>query len=257
MEITERPPTRLDLPRQDPVYIATQRWVLEAWEGEDPPSLAKIWARKPKFAVNGSRSCAELAIVHHLRDDGWRGVWVNSFGPRELRSEWFPAPAARTLAETGAPAWAVEVFKRLKNANGGTLGGFFDVFAWQEPGQVRFCEAKVGPDRIKPTQIRFLEVALRFHSPADFMIIEVAGPSMPGEARRRPNSAWQAVGQDGQQPMAEQLGSDGQGLLRRAARDLLRELDLVAGPDQPETRETLRDVAAAIEARRGDWPPDD
>ena len=154
--------------------------MLEPWEGEDPPSLAKIWSRKPKFAVNGSRSCAELAIVHHLRDQGWHGVWVNSFGPRELRSEWFPAPAARTLAETGAPDWAVEAFERLRAANGGTLGGFFDVFAWREPGQVRFCEAKVGLDRIKATQVRFLEVALRFHRAADFMIIEIAGPSMPG-----------------------------------------------------------------------------
>ena len=164
MEITERPPTRFDLPgREEPVYIATQRWALEPWEGEDPPSLAKIWSRKPKFAVNGSRSCAELAIVHHLRDQGWHGVWVNSFGPRELRSEWFPAPAVKTLAETGAPAWAVEAFDRLRAANGGSLGGFFDVFAWREPGQVRFYEAKVGPDRIKPTQLRFVELALRFH----------------------------------------------------------------------------------------------
>ena len=256
MEITERRPTRFDLPgREEPVDIATQRWVLEAWEGEDPPSLAKIWARKPKFAVNGSRSCAELAIVHHLRDDGWRGVWVNSFGPRELRSEWFPAPALKTLAETDGPDWAVEAFERLRAANGGTLGGFFDVFAWREPGQVRFCEAKVGPDRIKPAQIRFLEVTLRCHRQADFMIIEVARPSMRGEPGRRPKSAWQAVGQGRQRPMAEQLRSDGQDLLRRAARDLLRELDLVAGPDEPETRETLRDLIAAVEARMKYRPP--
>jgi hypothetical protein len=64
--------------------------------------------------------------------------------------------------------------------------------------QVRFCEAKVGPDRIKATQIRFLEVALRFHRPADFMIIEVAGPSMPGVAGRRSKRAWRAVEQDRQ-----------------------------------------------------------
>ena len=88
--------------REGPVYIDTQRWALEPWEGEDPPGLAKTWSRKPRFAVNGSRSCAELAIVHHLRNEGWHGVWVNSFGRRELRSEWFPAPAASTLAETGA-----------------------------------------------------------------------------------------------------------------------------------------------------------
>jgi hypothetical protein len=252
MEITERPPTRFDLPgREDPVYIATQRWALEPWEGEDPPSLAKIWARKPKFAVNGRRSCAELAVVHHLGNQGWHGVWVNSFGPRELRSEWFPAPAVKTLAETGAPRWAVEAFDRLRAANGGSLGGFFDVFAWRKPGQVRFCEAKVGPDRIKPTQLRFVELALRFHSPADFMIIEVAGPSLRGAPVHRPGSAWGAVERD-MRPMAGQLGPNRQGLLRRAARDLLRELDRVTGPDEPETHEILRDVAAAIEARQED-----
>jgi len=44
----------------------------------------------------------------------------------------------------------VEAFERLRAADGGTLGGFFDVFAWREPGQVRLAEAKVGPDRIRP-----------------------------------------------------------------------------------------------------------
>jgi hypothetical protein len=87
---------------------------------------------------------------------------VNAFR-NELRSEWLPAPAVKTLAETGAPTWAVEAFDRLRAANGGSLGGFFDVFAWREPGEVRFYEAKVGPDRIKPTQLRFVELALRFH----------------------------------------------------------------------------------------------
>jgi hypothetical protein len=125
MEITDLPPTPLVLPAAgNIVHIPTQRWALERWEGEDPPELAIPWGRKPKFSVNGSRSCAELAIVDHLRGDGWRGVWVNAFR-RELRSQWFPAPAVKTLAHAGAPAWAVEVFGRLGAANGGTLSGFF------------------------------------------------------------------------------------------------------------------------------------
>jgi hypothetical protein len=62
--------------------------------------------------------------------------------------------AVKTLAETGAPTWAVEIFDRLRTANGGTLGGFFDVFAWREPGQVRFHEAKVGPDRVSSLRSR-------------------------------------------------------------------------------------------------------
>ena len=81
MEITERPPARFDLPgRGEPVCIATQRRALEPWEGEDPPGLAMIWSRKPKFAVNGNRSCAELAIVHHLRNEGWHGAELADLG---------------------------------------------------------------------------------------------------------------------------------------------------------------------------------
>jgi len=55
--------------------------------------------------------------MHYLRDQGWHGVWVNSSGHQELRSEWFPAPAVKTLAETGAPMWAVEVFDRLRQCH--------------------------------------------------------------------------------------------------------------------------------------------
>ena len=188
MEITELPSTPLVLPAAgELVHIRTQRWALERWEGEDPPGLATPWGRKPKFSVNGSRSCAELAIVDRLRADGWRGVWVNAFRG-ELRAEWFPAPAAMTLAEAGAPGWAVEIFDGLRAANGGTLGGFFDVFAWREPGQVGFYEAKVGPDRIKPAQLRFAEVALRFRRLDEFMIVEVAGPSPRSTPARQPGA---------------------------------------------------------------------
>ena len=111
--------------------------------------------------------------MDHLRRAGWDGVWVSAFG-NWLRSEWFPAPAFRTLAEAGAPAWAAEIFERLRAANDGKLSGFFDVFAWQEPDEVRFVEVKVARDRLQPTQRRFLERALRFHGRSQFMIIEVS-----------------------------------------------------------------------------------
>ena len=256
MQITERLPTPLPLLGGDTVQIATQRWALEPWEGEaDPPTLELTWARKPRFAVNGSRSCAELAIVRHLHGEGWHGVWVNSYR-RELRSEWFPAPAVKTLAETGAPAWAVEVFNRLRAANGGTLGGFFDVFAWREPGQVRFYEAKVGPDTIKPTQLKFVELALRFHPLGHFTIIEVAGPSLRGAPGTRSASARKIAERETRRPLSAVPGSQRQDVLRGAARELLRMLEWVDRPDERETRKALRDVAAAIEVRREDWPPE-
>jgi hypothetical protein len=45
----------------------------------------------------------------------------------------------------------VEIFEQLRAANGGKLGGFFDVFVWREPDEVRFLEIKVARDRIRPT----------------------------------------------------------------------------------------------------------
>ena len=249
MEIAELPPTPLLLPAGQAVQIRTQRWVLEPWEGEDPPGLATPWARKPKFSVRGCRSCAELAVVDHLRADGWHGVWVNAFRG-ELRSQWFPAPAVKTLAEAGAPRWAVEIFGQLRAANGGTLSGFFDVFAWREPGQVGFYEAKVGPDRIKPTQLRFMELALRPHRLEDFMIVEVAGPVPRGRLARGPSSAGDPAQRDPWWPVAGQPSSSSQDLLRRAGRDLLQALSTVTGPDEPDTRQILRDVAAAIRSRQ-------
>jgi hypothetical protein len=175
MRITERPPTPFAL-SQETVNIATQRWELEPWHGApDPLDLPRPWRIKPKFTVQGRGSCAELAVVGHLRRDGWDGVWVSAFGGSWLRSEWFPAPAFRTLAEAGAPAWAAESFERLRTANDGKLGGFFDVFAWREPGEVRFIEVKVAKDWIRPTQRRFVERALRFHDPKQFMIVEIPG----------------------------------------------------------------------------------
>ncbi len=144
MEITELPPTPFVLPTGEAVRIRTQHWPLEPWEGEDPPGLATPWARKPKFSVRGSRSCAELAIVDRLQADGWHGVWVNAFRG-ELRSQWFPAPAVKTLAEAGAPGWAVEIFGQLRAANGGTLSGFFDVFAWRSPDMSAFTRRRSGP----------------------------------------------------------------------------------------------------------------
>ena len=97
-----------------------------------------------------------------------------AYGPRELRSEWFPAPAVKTTAQTGAPMLTVEVFDRLRAANGGKLDGFFDVFAWRDPGEVRFDEAKTSGDSPRGSQRKFVKLALDLgHRLEQFTIIKV------------------------------------------------------------------------------------
>jgi hypothetical protein len=175
MKITQLSPKMLILPDAgNTVSIVRQLWALEPWEGEDQPELPGHWAIKHKFSVNGSRSCAELAVLHHLRGSGWNGVWVSAYSPTALFSEWPPGPGVKAIAQAGAPPWAAEIFDRLLDANRRSFGGFFDVFAWREPGEVRFYEVKVGKDDINRNQRRFVERALGLHHRLEeFTIIEV------------------------------------------------------------------------------------
>lgn len=145
--------------------------------------LPGIWSRKPMVAVGGRPVSTELAVVSELALMGWQGVWVSAFG-NFLRREWFPAPAFRTIAATGAPQWAAEIFDALKDANGARLAGFFDVFAWREHREVLFCEVKVGRDRIQASQRRFLANALRLRPLSEFVIIEMPQPTGKTRATR-------------------------------------------------------------------------
>jgi hypothetical protein len=194
MEITQLSPQMLILPDGgNTVSIARQLWALEPWEGDDDePELPGPWAIKGMFSVNGSRSCAELAVLHHLRGSGWDGRWVSPWGAR-LFAEWPPSPGVKSITQAGAPPWAAEIFERLLDANPNRrypFGGFFDVFVWREPGEVRFYEVKVGEDDINLNQRKFLERALGlYHRLEEFTIIEVLKPKARVLRGRRASDA--------------------------------------------------------------------
>ena len=179
MVITELDPTPFHLPGGATVLIATQRWALEPWEGDDDePELPGYWAIKGMFSVNGSRSCAELAVLHHLRGSGWDGRWVSPWGRGALFSKWPPGRGVKSITQAGAPPWAAEIFDRMLKKNGQPFAGFFDVFVWREPGEVRFYEVKVGADKPNENQRRFVERALGLHHRLEeFTIIEVPPPA--------------------------------------------------------------------------------
>ena len=122
------------------------------WDGEpDPPGLPGIWSRKPMVAVGGRPVSAELAVVSELALMGWQGVWVSAFG-NFLRREWFPAPAFRTIAATGAPQWAAQIFDALKDANGGRLAGILRCvrLAGAARGSILRGEGRPRPDPGEP-----------------------------------------------------------------------------------------------------------
>ncbi|HET9896705.1 MAG TPA: VRR-NUC domain-containing protein [Streptosporangiaceae bacterium] len=74
-----------------------------------------------------------------------------------------------------SPRLGAEAFERLRAANGNRLAGFFDVFAWRHPGEFWFGEVKVGKDKLQQSQREFIDLALRFHQPEQFTIIDVPG----------------------------------------------------------------------------------
>jgi VRR-NUC domain len=103
---------------------------------------------------------------------------VSAWGSGTLFSEWPPGQGVRAIAQAGAPSLAAEIFDRLLDANRRSFGGFFDVFAWREPGEVRFYEVKVGKDDINRNQRRFVERALGLHHRLEeFTIIEIPEPA--------------------------------------------------------------------------------
>jgi hypothetical protein len=179
MEIIQLSSQMLTLPDGgNTVSIARERWALEPWEGDDDGSeVPGPWAIKGEFSVNGSRSCAELAVLDHLRGSGWDGVWVSPWDGK-LFSEFIPGRGVKSITQAGAPRWVAEIFERLLKKNGRPFGGYWDVFVWREPDEVRFYEVKVGKkDKVNPNQHKFLERALGLdHRLEEFMIIEVPKP---------------------------------------------------------------------------------
>src|SRR5690348_6433326 len=77
-------------------------------------NLKKIWSIKPKYAVAGARSCAELTIAGQLACDGWGAVWVSAFAGVRLWNRCFPAEGLRTITEAGVAAWVAHIFDRLR-----------------------------------------------------------------------------------------------------------------------------------------------
>ena len=95
----------------------------------------------------------------------------------ELRTQWFPAPAARQLAEAVRPRCS-PVSRRLRAANGGTLSGFFErVLPGASPARPSLSRPRSGRTGSRRLSSRFMEIALDFHPAGRSTIVEIPEPS--------------------------------------------------------------------------------
>src|ERR1700735_2453928 len=124
------------------------------WRGTP---VDKTYGKKAVLDFNDRPAFAELAILWALQNEGWNGVWVDSFR-RAFRTGYWDrsqngAPQKSLPAKpSGIPE---EIWNLAK-----IRSGVWDVFCWQDD-RVLFCESKRGKrDRIRPSQLLFAESAL-------------------------------------------------------------------------------------------------
>ena len=168
---------RLSLPSGDTVDIPKAQPVFTPWTR---PVEVDTYGRKQVLDVNGRPVFAEIAILMALMEDGWQGVWIDSYR-RKFRTYDGTIHSIEVL-----PDEAAGLLRRIYRQVG-KRGGAWDVFCWQE-GRVLFAESKRKKrDRIRSSQLMFLEAALKVGLPMQsFLLVEwdLSETSAPGEPRR-------------------------------------------------------------------------
>jgi hypothetical protein len=127
------------------------------------PILFDRYGGKAVLDYHGEALFAELVILRLFEEEGWSGVWVDSYS-RCFRTN----PSVKVEI----PRDRLRMFERIQEA-AGAKSGCFDVFVWKEEMMI-FAEAKrSGRDKFRATQIRWLDAALRAGLPVEsFLVVE-------------------------------------------------------------------------------------
>ena len=152
----------IELPSGRVVQIPKANPLFEVWTGKP---VSDTYGNKPILSFNGRPAFAELIILRILQNDGWNGVWVDTYR-NEYRTAYWPKN------EVELPTEQQQLLQRIyKKADSNK--GCWDVFCWKEEVRL-FAESKrKGYDRIRGTQRRWLEAAIECGLPlTSFLIVE-------------------------------------------------------------------------------------
>jgi hypothetical protein len=133
------------------------------WTG-DP--IEDTYGNKPILDVDGEPVFAELAILRLFQREGWDGVWVDSYRQKYRVGYWGKGNEAVLPSER--EELLEQVYRKLGNRK-----GCWDVYCWKGRETV-FAESKRRTrDRIRETQLRWLEAALDVGVPLEsFLLVE-------------------------------------------------------------------------------------
>jgi len=111
--------------------------------------------RKPEFA--------ELGILRTFQQEGWDGVWVDTYR-RKFRTQYWPQN------EVSLPKKKALLLNDICQT-AGSRHGCFDVFCWK-PRDYLFIESKRSlQDRLRDTQKRWIAAALECGVPLSSLLI--------------------------------------------------------------------------------------
>ena len=145
------------------IEIPTAKVGFEKWIGE---RIEDTYGGKVILNYDGEPVFAELAILRAFQKDGWNGVWVDTYG-RKYRIEYW-----NDKNGIGLPLDKQSILNTIYE-NLGSKKGCWDVFCWKEY-EIFFAESKrFSKDRIRETQVKFLEAALAYGlRKKSFLIVE-------------------------------------------------------------------------------------
>jgi hypothetical protein len=137
--------------------------IFPRWRG-DP--VDKTYGKKAILDFHGRPAFAELVILWTLQNEGWQGVWVDSFR-RAFRTGYWNSSPEKFLPQKPSSI-SEEIWNLAK-----IRSGVWDVFCWQDD-RALLCESKkAGRDRIRPSQRLFAKSALNVGLPLDsFLFVE-------------------------------------------------------------------------------------
>jgi hypothetical protein len=161
--LTPNSTEELTLPSGSVVHLLKATPTFRLWTGEP---IGDTYGSKSILDLSGEPVFAELAILRLFQREGWEGVWVDSYRQKYRVGYW------NKDNEVALPPKREDLLERIYQRVGGRKG-CWDVYCWRE-GEVVFAESKRRRrDRIRKTQLRWMEAALDVGVPPEsFLIVE-------------------------------------------------------------------------------------
>lgn len=166
-------PFKRKLPQRDADWLSRVNYstpTFRRWVSEPRPSDTK--GGKPLIDWEGEPCFAELGVLNALTKDGWLARWIDNFPmPPTFRTRFWTSGYARLSrdeANEPLPDPANRVYQAIcKSAGDSSGGGAWDILAWRG-NELLFveCKRKGAGDRIRATQIAWLDAALKLGIPA-------------------------------------------------------------------------------------------